>query len=260
VLTSLVRRRGWSLTIGTGVFAVLTLAVWSGAAWTTHVTGPWYGEWHRLLAVVGMLAAPLVGIGADMLATVLLRTYWQSWDRPVLARAVVATAVVIAVVLGVSAARYAVRGQSIINTAWHGPQLVTADDMAVFHEMGTLVPDRAQVLNNWQDGSTWMLSMGGARPLLPYAYSVSLASSVGQALLSAGDVQQNPQLCQVMLDERVTYALVKNVTVAGSDNSFKTLVEGDPTLYQPVLKGAQITLYKVNVPVLRTCAAGPAGS
>lgn len=251
VVAVLLRRRGISLLVGYVAFAVLFTAAFAAQSWADRLTAPFYGGWYRLLAVVGMLVPVLAAVGLDALGTA---AGWLS-RRGSLWRPVVAVVAVVGVLgVGLESARAVMRGESTVHTAWH-LNLVTDQDLELFDVLAANVPPGGGVLNQWQDGSTWMYATRGVRPAIPYDNTTGMIPE-WRDLLRAASIEQHPELCRLLVTEHVTHALAKAVVTGNGDNAFaRELTQAAPGFYAPIASNPAGTVYEISAPRLAACAA-----
>ena len=253
LVLAVLRLRAWSVAVAYLMFGGLYVGALAGVDALSSLTGPWYGDWHRLFSTSLALAPILVGTGVAA-AVEGVQAIVDARRRPILTRSVVAIALALGVLGALEAARYVVRGQSTVSSAWQSPRLVTGDDLALFERLADLTNRRSKVLNNWLDGSTWMYATTGARPAIPYQPTTALIPEWNKAL-NPGELSVDPLACQFLLDQHVTYALGKQVGLAGSGGTLQTALQGSPSFFTPVMSNPAGTIFVVNRARLRDCAS-----
>lgn len=244
------RRRAWSLAVGYVLFVALFAGVVSRAGWPGALVTPWYAEWHRLVGVAMMLAAPLAGVGADTAQDLVSRLFVRARQAQLrsAALAVVVVAVLLALI-GIRAIAIGVlRAQSTVASTWR-PKLVTPQDVALYREAGNRVPADALVLNNWYDGSGWMYAYGNVRPAVPYTFSAVAWDPVFAHL---SDLR--PADCRLLLGRNVTHALGKATTLDGTANPLVTAALASPHMFRVEFTGETGTLFSIDQARLRSCA------
>jgi len=253
-LVSVVRMRGAGSFAVVPVLAaaILLLVVWSGASSLLWLSTPWYGEWHRLTAALGLFVILLAALGADLLWQTLAWVRGRRWNAVARGLAL-GGALLFLGALTVTLLQYVARAQSIITTAWSAPGLVTEADLSLFAELDRQVGPRATVLGDWGDGSTWMFAIAGVRPVFPYAYSAVALPG----LLSFGGDNLPVDVCRVLVSHRVTHALVKSAKGPQANPTFPDVVRSDPDLYVPTFEGSSGAIYRVDQDRLRACSATP---
>jgi len=245
------------LLTGYVVFAALFVGVATADAWPGTLVRPWYGEWWRLAGVVALLAPFLVGFGAEAVHS-LVHLGWrrrgQAFGRPL--AAAVAAISLLAALAGLRGLETAIlSSQSAVDSAWHFPERVTEDDLMLYREAGRIVDPRDQVLNNWEDGSPWMYAVGGARPAVPYYFSVAAEPYWNSVVLSAESLDSAPIYCRFILNRRVTHALARKETSRGVANPLFVAAQRNNRLFIPLYAGPTGTLYRLDLDVLSSCAA-----
>ena len=255
VVTVLMRRRGWSLVVGYLSFAALFVAVLAGIPFLARLTGPWYGNWHRLIAASIVIAPVLAGVGASGAYDLVRRAMLNS-RSPLAARAIAIVAIIVGLGAALGSATYLARGQSTISSAWQAPRLVTDADVRLFHELSELTQDdpTEQVLNNWPDGSTWMYAMAGVRPAIPYQPTMALIPPWTTAL-TPSTLVESPDACRLLLDNNVAYALAKRRGLGGTGGTLEQALIQTPDLATPVFSNSGGTVFRLQVGALRDCAS-----
>jgi hypothetical protein len=250
VLVSLSSGRGIGITLGLLIFGGLYVGALAGMEDVSPLASPWHGDWHRLAAVVGLVAPVLAGLA---IATVLgwWRRLMTSWRRPVL--------IVLAVVIGLPplavTAYYTAQAQSIVRTAWHVPRLVTDQDVALFRALADRAGPADKVLNSPVDGSTWMYALFEVVPVLPYSAGPNL--NLPRVYRGAGEQADPAVACRTLAATGATYALVK--FVRGNDpggNDVAMLVSRFPDLFTVVGRSESGVAYRIEPAELARCASG----
>lgn len=253
VVTSIVSRRAIAMTTGLLLFGALFIGVVAGMKGITDLTGPWYGNWYRLLAVVGLLVPILAGLGTATLVGLSGRVVAR-----LAARGTSLAATVIAVAIGsgvaVAMAYDAAAVQSIVRTAWHAPQLVTAEDVQLLHALSDRLGPDDRVLNSPRDGSTWMYAMFRATPVLPYVYGPTL--SLSDIYSGAGGYSDAGVACGALARLAPTYAVVKEVRGDIHDDAYDIagFVSRNSDLFTLVLRGDAGAIYRVDEQAVTRCA------
>lgn len=244
-------RAGCGLLLAYVIFLAAYVSVLAGFAPIAGRTGVWYGQWYRLAGAVGVLAPLLAAAGAELVVRRLRRA--GAPERTGAVRKVATAALVVAVTAGgLSSARYLLRNESVTATAWGFPT-VTAQDRRFFDEVAQVVGKDEQVLNYWADGSTWMYALAGVTPAIPYDTTVQSSPWPGAVLNDVRALRLRPDLCKILLDERIRYALAKETLVAGAPNTFYSDLAGDPDLFREISRSSTTVLYAVNTSALQEC-------
>lgn len=145
------------------VVILYTAAAGSNDDWAKVLTGAWYKDRYRLITLLPMLLAPVLGYTAARIAHNLR-------DRPRAKRmgAAVAGAVALAIA-AVTAGPVAVRDAAAASYAVPASGgLIDADDAAVMDEVPSIVPAGERVIGDPWDGAvlTWVL--GDREPVFPH--------------------------------------------------------------------------------------------
>jgi hypothetical protein len=237
------------------MFAILFVGAASGVEAAVRITWPWYAEWYRLLAVVGMLTPILVATAVAWAATNLLRPVTPGgfqWARGGAAGAAIAV-VLVAVIAGVNGLRASVH---YVNRDWHARAMVGADDIRVFAALQrTTGPDQL-VLNNPRDGSTWMYAMSDVNPALPYATAEAARPAIVRAWQDIGSIETSPQVCRTLLMRSVTAVFTKPVDIYGEPEPAYERIRSEPGLFRPLLVTKTSAAYSIDLQSLRACASG----
>ena len=251
VLISLTSGRGIGIALGLLIFGGLYVGALAGLEGTSRLASPWHGDWHRLAAVVGLVAPVLAGLA---IATVMgwSQRFMTSRRRPVL----IALAVVIGLPPLVVTAYHTGQAQSIVRTAWHLPTLVTDEDLALFQDLADRAGPADKVLNSPVDGSTWMYALFDVVPVLPYSGGSNL--NLPDVYQGKGE-QANPvTTCRTLAAVGATYALVKFVrgNDPGDNYDVAALVSRYPDLFTVVGRSDSGVAYRIEPTELARCASG----
>ena len=256
VTTLVIFRSGVALTVSYLISAALFVSAIASTGWALAVTGVWYGEWHRLVAVVALLAALLAGVGLAGVQAVVMAPHLAEF-RPGLSSWPARTALVVTIlafsVLTLDLARNALRAQSTVASAFESPQLVTKADVRLFEELAQRTGSGGKVLNDWQDGSPWMFAMAEVEPLIPYGYVFLKFPDWRTAVSDAGTLNQYPEACRLLRENRVRYAVVKKRNL-GPNRLLEQGVNANPDLFILDHQGSSGNIYELNEDYLRKCA------
>ena len=254
VLTSVVSRRAIGITAGLLIFAALFVGVVAGVKGIVDLTGPWYGNWYRLLAVVGLLVPVLAGLGVA--SAVGVSRGFAARIAPRATWALPAIAVVIGSFVAVRTAYDVAAGQSIMRTTWHSPQLVTAGDVQLLRDLADRLESTDKVLNSPRDGSTWMYAMFGSTPIFPYPYGEIVA--LADPFTGTGAQGDAGAACQVLERAAATYAVVKDVRgdINDQDYDIGGFVSQNPGLFIEVVRTDTGRAYRIDQGSLERCAGG----
>jgi hypothetical protein len=250
VATTLIVRRGVGLTAAWAVFAALFVGTVTGNAWFTGMTQAWHGQWYRIVAVLGVVAPVLAGLGiASLAAWIEVRTPSRSRGR---IAAAATGAITLAVTIG--AAYGAAQGQGIVRASWHASGLVTSTDVAVFRRLAELTEPGDRVFNSPRDGSSWMYAMYGVVPTQPYIY---LTPRRSWDLVNGLSVYRNRSVvCSRLARDGVTHAIVKQVTgdIPGLEAyDVAGFVSRNPDLFHEIARSPTAVAYELDQQALDEC-------
>ncbi len=249
-------RSAYALVLAYVGFVGLFVGAVTATSWGQAATGIWYAEWHRLAAVVALLASMLAGVGAAGVHAMLLSSTRRrsAQGAPWLPRLLMGVGVVGLVLLTLNVGRDILRAQSTVASAFKTPKLITAGDVLLFEHLQGRVRPEDEVLNDWQDGSTWMLAIVGVRPLAPYAFSRTQIPSLNDVFGKLDRLDRYPHSCRLLVAHRVHWAIVKSRSVSG-DTELADGVAANPELFSLERRTPSGSVYRVNDEYLQKCAA-----
>jgi hypothetical protein len=250
IVLSFVRRQGWSI----GLAWLGFMALFVGAASASPVswlTWPWYGLWFRLLAVAGLLTPCLAAVGITWLVSI-----WTSRPRHsspllrTLSAGASAGLLVVALVASLTGLRQPVR---YIDADWHARRVITPADQRVFDALREATRE-GEVLNGFDDGSTWMYAMSGVVPAIPYANSAPARPRLREAFEHLSEVQSRPVLCRALLLHSVTAVVTRprDIYARAQDSHFA--LRAGSELFEPLASTPTTAAYLIDRQKLRTCA------
>jgi hypothetical protein len=253
VAITVLTRQAWSISLAWLVFGVLYVGVLVGDPSIARFTGPWYGNWYRLFAVIGLLVPVLAGLAIVAAASVTHAGAARMLPGARWAR--IAAPLAAALFLVAPAAYDAARGQSVIRTAWRAPALVTADDIGLFGELDRMAGEGDKVLNSPRDGSTWMYALFELAPVQPYVYGPAL--EISQLYSGAAPYDDPVSECERIEVSGATFALVKESGGDVTDLSYDIggLVARRPDLFELAVTGPTATVYRIDLGALQTCVS-----
>lgn len=158
------------------------------------------------------------------------------------------------VVVAAGAAYGGAQGQSIVRSAWHAGNRVTATDVEMFAELDSLTEPGETVFNNPRDGSTWMYPMFEVLPVQPYIYGIP---GWGFPLVNGKGFYRFEHIgCMRLLEEAPAYAVVKSVTGAIGLEEYDVAgyVARHPLLFSEVARTATAVIYAIDKIALVDCA------
>jgi hypothetical protein len=253
LVATIVARRGIGLGVSFLAFAVLSIGTMAGLEVFAAATQSWHAHWYRIAAAFGVLVPVLAGLGLTSLVGVVRG---RTGDGSEAARRTAMAATAAIVVVAMTGAAYAsAQGQSIIRTAWHGSALVQPADIELFAELAELTGPEDRIFNSPRDGSGWMYAISGALPRHPYAYGTPQWS--WDLVNGAGPYADRAAACDGLTDERVTYAIVKDVTgAAAASDAFDIsgFVARHPELFVEIARTEFGVAYRIDQAALDECA------
>ncbi len=253
VLASLASRRAIGFTLAFLLFSALYVGALGGAEGIAGIPNPWHGDWHRLVAVVGLLAPVVAGLGV----TTVIR-HSRSLLARIGDRRTHAVLVAVALIIGASAVVRipydAAHAQSIVRTAWHSPRLVTDHDIDLLRDLANRLGPADKVLNSPVDGSSWMYALFETVPVSPYSGGSNL--NLPDVYGGQGVYADRGVVCRTLAATGATYALVK--TVRGNDGGdnydIARLVSRYPELFTLILRSESSSAYRIEAVELARCA------
>jgi hypothetical protein len=253
ITVGIATRRALAVVVALLGFGVVYVLVLAGVRGVSDLTGPWHADWHRLVAVVGMLVPLAAGLGAAAAAEWATRAVGpvSTWSlrRP----AAIAVALVALVALG-GLAYGTARNQSIIRTAWHSGGLLTEDDMSVLRAVAQEVGPSDKVLSSPVDGSTWIYSLYGATPVLPYSAGSML--HIPDLIGGRGIYVDQGEVCRTLQTLGATHTVTKAVhgDDPAGDYDVTRLVERYPELFTEMERGRSAVAYSIDADAVARCA------
>lgn len=252
VVAAIASRHAMSMVAGLAIFGVLFIGVIAGIGSLAGLTGPWLGDWPRLLAVVGLILPILAALGV----TGIVRSWRRIMERRALPRAslsLAVTALVVGFVVIGGTSYAAARGQSIVRTAWHDSGLITSQDLGLLKAIAQEVGPTDKVLNSPRDGSVWMYALFGTTPVIPYP--VNLPPPWWEIFTGQG-FGQSDVACRTIIESGATFAIVKTVPGYVDDFDIAGFVSRNSGLFTVVLRADTGVLYRIDQGALTRCANG----
>lgn len=190
------------------VFLGVFVIAFGGPHMPLHdVTGPWYGESHRIRAVLDMLAALLAGTAIPVLVAMLGRGRRRE------------TAVAAVLVVAVLAGAWATSGHfrweerrdrwtaDIFDPARMSVGVAaTAQELRDLHRWGAALPPDALVIAEPQSPAIYLPSVMGRRILYPqYSLRSNFFGDYGYLLRHFNQIHEDPRVCEAIRDLGVTH-------------------------------------------------------
>jgi hypothetical protein len=249
ITATVLGRRGVGLSVSVIVFLVLFVSIAVGERWAAELTLAWHANWYRVLAMAGLLASPLAGLGTARLID-LARS-----RRPDSVRVALAATIAIVAVAVVGIGHGAGHGQSIVRAAWHDQELVTSSDVRLFETMARRLPENSKVLNSPRDGSGWMYALSNVVPIQPYVYGRS--RSFVELLDGTGPYGESAPACRALANLGATHALVKGIRGDISDEEYDigAFVVRHHPIFTQIIASEGAILYEIDNEALHDCVA-----
>jgi hypothetical protein len=177
------RLGGWLVPTGV-IFALLGVQTMTGKLPVLHLlTSGFWNDYWRLGAMVAWVACALVGIG---LAEVV------RWGARVPRLTVPVVGVLVAAML-LAATGGGYVGRNVTRmTIGYTPGVVGPEQLATMNALPRLVPAGQVVLNDPMDGSAWMYSVAGVRPMFVHYQVGPLSTDQALLLRSLNQLDTNP--------------------------------------------------------------------
>lgn len=210
-------RSMWWWFAATGSFIVLyVMAAAYNSPMTEALTLPWWNDRYRLAAIVNvglvvLAAHGLMILGERLVVTVkrISPTKWRLTHR----RAMAASLAFLLLALGVlSNSFYQPRNSANLAAGFRPAPTVTAEEQEAMHVLANMVRPGEQVMNDPNDGSTWMWPIAGVQPVLGqivYAYGYeNLSSDIRLLLESFRCLDSDPAVRKVLAERNVTHVFL----------------------------------------------------
>ncbi|UEJ84179.1 hypothetical protein Bra3105_07715 [Brachybacterium halotolerans subsp. kimchii] len=179
------------------------------------LTGPWYIDSYRPAALIPVLGIPVLAVAIDVLARaagVVLARASARTGRPghrAPTAGSPASAVMVAVcVLGLlvpavlsSASQHE---DALMARYWKIPQVVSADELAVFAQADALVPPHATIIADPWDGGSLLWALEDRRVLAPTPAS-ALSEDDRLLLRGLGRIDSDPAVCDAAARQDARY-------------------------------------------------------
>ncbi|QDZ16440.1 DUF6541 family protein [Humibacter ginsenosidimutans] len=178
------------------------------------VTGIWYSDIYRIVAMTPLVLLPLSVIGTlwlgELLGAVVARSR-GSRTPPPLGRAVLGSSLVLAVVFGVcmQAGPAMTHSTQWANSGYQlnsASILLTADERALIDRVAGETPEDAVVVGDPWTGTALVWALADRRALVPHIY-VSHTADTALILKSLRHATPGSAVCKAVKAEHVTYAL-----------------------------------------------------
>lgn len=165
-----IRAMWWWFTV-TGIFALLYVGAASyNTPLTEALTLPWWNDRYRLAAIVNLGLVPLAAHGLVILGerlVALTKTRVPHLRRLPDRQALAVSLALFLLALGVlSNGFYGPRNADHLASGFSPSPAVTVDEVAAMQVLTDMVGPGEQVMNDPNDGSTWMWPIVGVRPVI----------------------------------------------------------------------------------------------
>ena len=167
------------------------------------LTGPWYSDGHRIVALLAVVAIPVLALGVEVLLVRAARLL------PVLGGAA-SPVLAVAVLLGLlvpsllsPSARDATRFAAY---QWQSDLLLTADERELLERLPEVVPEDAVIATNALNGSSLAYAISD-REVLNIYMSFQAEPEVHLLNRALDDARTEPEVCDAVHELDVEYAL-----------------------------------------------------
>ncbi|AXK46077.1 DUF6541 family protein [Brachybacterium saurashtrense] len=167
------------------------------------LTGNWYSDTHRIVALLAVAAIPVLALGLE----VLLRRAARS--LPVLggsASPVVAIAVVLALLVASLLSPSARTSTSFAAAQWQSDRLLSADERELLERLPAVVPEDAVIATNALNGSSLAYALSD-REVLNVYMSFQAEPEVHLLNHALDEARTDPEVCEAAQELGVEYAL-----------------------------------------------------
>lgn len=217
------RWMAWNLVVCGALMVVVT--AWQPSLLRAFLTGGWYDDYKRLAAGLVLITMPLAVLGFIGLHKFLARRVGKL-RKVSFAFASTASLVLIAVPSVLVAHTGAVREASVAASSNYslrpGSPIMSPDELQLYEEIETLVPEDKVIAGNPWDGSAWAYFVSGRHVLFPHILS---PMDHDKALIASSfrDVLSNPQVCEASKKLDVEYAINSDelIYLPGNPNNTK---------------------------------------
>lgn len=167
------------------------------------LTGNWYSDIHRIVALIAVAAIPVLAVGLDA------ALHRAATHLPALrgaAGAWVAGGVIAAVLAAALLLPGARASQDRFATDWQQPFLLTADERTLLEELPEVVPEDAVIATNAWNGSSLAYAISD-RQVLNTFMGFQAPPEVHLLNAELDEAQEKPEVCEAAEELHVEYAL-----------------------------------------------------
>jgi hypothetical protein len=216
IIATLVQRQGRWLIVSTLFVVVLyvLMATLPIGYWRYRLTGIWYSDVNRIIALFPVVLVPLATLGLIALGGLLARFLARNDDgarRRGIARSIAVTTGLVAVVLGVL-----IQAGPSLTAETHKAQiayrvsdrsaLLSGDERRVIDSLPALIPADAVIAGDPWTGTSMAWALANRRVLTPHIYSVQTPATA-LILHSLRTAKPGSAVCAAVHEEHVGYAL-----------------------------------------------------
>lgn len=167
------------------------------------VTGNWYSDNHRIVALLAVGTIPVLALGIE----VLLHRAARAWPMLGGARAPAVAIVMVLAVLGTSLLSPGTRDSSrFAATQWQSDQLLSADERELLERLPEVVPEDAVIATNALNGSSLAYAISD-RQVLNIYMAFQAEPEVHLLNRALDDARWRPEVCDAVHELGVEYAL-----------------------------------------------------
>ena len=246
----------WWWLAGTAVFAGGFVAASAyDDQWAETITGPWWNDRWRFVALVVLGLAVVAGNGAVVLADAVVglarRIPMERRPDPRLLVGA-ALAVVVAVFGMASGGFYAPANADRTSIQYKAGPTVTPAEETAMAELATLVGPGERVMNDPGDGSPWMYALEQVVPVFGHVIAPRTYPDIGRdqnlLLSSFRCLDSNADVREVVEKYNITYAYVSSGYVRGSFSRVPGLVLlSQVASLELVYVGTGVAIYRVDL-------------
>jgi hypothetical protein len=215
------------------------------------LVGTWYGDSHRLAALLPIVALPLATIGLvwvyDQVRTREMRRVSRSGHRS-RAQAIITVSLLLVATQGYSVHVAMIDAQSnyIVPEFSNEAALLTSDERAVLEHVDEYVPEGAVVAGNPWTGASLVYAIANRRAMLPHVggFDTPQSKLIGKHLR---DADRFTSVCDALAVLKIAYALdFGSREVHSGEHDFGGLTDlATSTAVRPLYIRGDVGLYKI---------------
>ena len=190
------------------IFGVLFVAsAGYDTGWSLTLTGIWWNDPYRPLALGTLAMVPVMGIGLATLAGALAAPLRRLPGVPAAAARAVAGVAVAALMWTLTDDGYIdINRQRIAEVSTDGP-VVSSAEVEAYGVLASLVGEDELVMNNRRDGSPWMYALAGVRPVGAHYDGRGVSRSVRYLEDHIDDYDTDPRVRELLDEFGIRYVI-----------------------------------------------------